>query len=144
MLRLSKVAGFYGDTAIANEVTKALAELDAAGSSRASSGPVSSGSGGIPDGTYNYFSSATATFLAGGRAALNPGQSHRSIVIKGDQYLYGDNPWGHYRVGPGGKIIWSGGAYSAKTLGRYAVDEHGTPTIAIGWEGVDVGNACRR
>ncbi|MGH1574006.1 hypothetical protein ACRAWG_29350 [Methylobacterium sp. P31] len=101
--------------------------------------------GRIPDGTYECYSATTARFLLGGSAALVPGQWHGRIVIKGDTYTYGDSDGpGKYAMDPDGKLHWSGGAYTeGKTLGRYGV-VNGTPTIAIGWPGVDVGNACTK
>jgi hypothetical protein len=76
------------------------------------------------------------------RARLNPGSWGGDIQIKGDTYLYGSNPWGHYKVGANGMITWTGGGYSSATLGRYIV-ENGTPEIVIGWADVDTGKVCK-
>ena len=102
--------------------------------------------GSIPNGTYECYSATTAKFIAGQQAAVyNPGQWHGRIVIAGQTYRYGDSgPPGRYRMDVNGTLHWMGGAYKeGDTLGRYALI-NGTPTIAIGWPGVDVGNACTR
>ena len=107
--------------------------------------PARAAGGRVPDGTYECYGATVGRFLADGNAALSPGSWHGRIVISGDTYKYGESdPAGTYSMDPDGKLHWSGGAYTeGKTLGRYAV-VGGTPTIAIGWPDVDVGNACTK
>lgn len=104
---------------------------------------VTSGSGRIPNGDYTCYNATTATLLAGGSARLEPGSWHGVIHISGNSYVISDNPVGHYSVGANGKITWAGGAYSAKTLGRYVIDK-GAPAIVIGWADTDAGLVCTR
>lgn len=104
---------------------------------------VSAGSGLIPSGDYTCYNATTATLLAGGSARLEPGSWHGVIHVSGNSYVISDNPVGHYSVGTNGKITWAGGAYSAKTLGRYVIDR-GSPAIVIGWADTDAGLVCTR
>lgn len=104
---------------------------------------VTPGSGRIPNGDYTCYNATTATLLAGGSARLEPGSWHGVIHISRNSYVISDNPVGHYSVGANGRITWAGGAYSAKTLGRYVIDK-GAPAIVIGWADTDAGLVCTR
>jgi hypothetical protein len=137
VLQVNGYAGFQRSYAVDEEARKYLEAF-----SPHSAPAVQAGSGPIPPGTYKCYSATTGTILAGGSAQLNPGTWGGNIEIKGDSYLYGTNPWGHYKVGANGKITWMGGGYSATTLGRYIIQQ-GVPTIVIGWAGTDVGQVCK-
>lgn len=139
VLQVNGYAGFQRSFNVDKEARDYLNQADAAKAAPA----MKAGAGSIPSGTYKCYAATTATVLAGGSARLNPGNWGGNIEIKGDTYLYGSNPWGHYTVGTKGKITWTGGAYSSATLGRYIVD-NGAPTIVIGWAGTDAGQVCKQ
>lgn len=125
-----------------NAVHDAEAEYEAQHAAPASSAStLHAGRGAIPDGTYKCFTATTARLLAGGGARVVPGTLVGSLVVRGDTYQVNEHSWGHYSVGEGGKLTWRGGEYSPETLGRYVV-QGGTPTIVIGWAGMDAGMAC--
>jgi hypothetical protein len=138
VLQVNSYAGFQRSDDVDKEARDFLNQADAP----KGTSPANARSGQIPNGTYKCYTATTATVLAGGSARLNPGSWGGDIQIKGDSYLYGSNPWGHYKVGANGMITWTGGAYSSETLGRYIV-ENGTPEIVIGWAGVDAGQVCK-